>query len=256
MMKLRRVIQVASAIAGFAIAGAVPAPAQAQVRRVESGRHAVGFNFGFFTVRGLDSRGCTNCEPIDQDVLVADLTQGQYSLAFDVADFNGVTFGGEYVAGIGDYLEAGFGVGFYQNTVHSVYAQKVRDDGAEIAQDLKLRIVPLTATVRFLPIGRQGITPYVGAGIGAFNWHYSEVGEFIFQNDVTDNDRFLADGWAAGPVVLGGIRLPVSDVWTVGGEIRWQKAVGEGLIKQNEFFLGDKVDLGGWNYNFTVHLRF
>ena len=112
------------------------------------------------------------------------------------------------------------------------------------------------ATVRFLPIGRRGITPYVGGGIGAFNWHYSEVGEFIFQNDVTDNDRFVADGWAAGPVVLGGIRFPVGDVWTVGGEIRWQKAVGEGLIDQNEFFLGDKIDLGGWNYNFTVHLRF
>ena len=76
----------------------------------------------------------------------------------------------------------------------SVYAQKVRDDGREIEQDLKLRIVPLTATVRFLPIGRRGVEPYVGAGIGAFNWRYSEVGEFIFQNDVTDNDRFVADG--------------------------------------------------------------
>ena len=49
-----------------------------------------------------------------------------------------------------------------------------------------------------------------------------------------------------GPGVLGGIRFPVGDVWTVGGEIRWQKAVGEGLMDQNEFFLGDKIDLGGW----------
>jgi opacity protein-like surface antigen len=247
MMKLRRVVQVASAIAVFAIAGAVPA--QAQVRRVESGRNAIGFNFGYFQVRPIDSR-------VDDDVLVQDLTQGAYSLAFDVDDFNSATFGGEWVVGIGEFLEAGFGASFYQKTVHSLYAQKVRDDGSEIEQDLKLRIVPLTATVRFLPIGRRGVTPYVGGGIGAFNWHYSEVGEFIFQNDVTDNDRFVADGWAAGPVVLGGIRFPVSDVWTVGGEIRWQKAVGKGLIEQNEFFLGDKIDLGGWNYNFTVHLRF
>jgi len=247
MMKLRRVLQVASTIAVFAIAGAVPA--QAQVTRVESGRNAIGFNFGFFTVRGIDSRP-------DDDVLVQDLTQGAYSLAFDVDDFNGVTFGGEWVAGVGRYLEAGFGAGFYQNTVHSVYAQKIRDDGSEIAQDLKLRIVPLTATVRFLPIGRDGVTPYVGAGIGAFNWHYSEVGEFIFQNDVTDNDRFVGNGWAFGPVVVGGIRVPVSDAWTVGGEIRYQHAVGKGLLEENEFFLGDKIDLTGWNYNFTVHLRF
>ena len=247
MMKLRKIVLIASAIAVLALTTAVPA--QAQVRRVESGRNAFGFNFGYFSVRDFDAR-------VDDDVLVADLTDGAYSLAFDVSDFNSATFGGEWLVGVGDYLEAGFGASFYQKTVPSVYAQKVRDDGAEIAQDLKLRIVPLTATVRFLPIGREGITPYVGAGIGAFNWHYSEVGEFIFEGDITDNDRFVADGWASGPVVLGGIRFPVSDIWTVGGEIRWQKAVGKGLLEQNEFFLGDKIDLGGWNYSFTAHVRF
>jgi opacity protein-like surface antigen len=247
MMKLRRVFQVASAIALFAIAGAVPA--QAQITRVESGRNAIGFNFGYFSARSFDAR-------VDDDVLVADLTDGEYSLAFDVDDFNGATFGGEWVVGVGEYLEAGFGASFYQKTVPSVYAQKIRDDGSEIAQDLKLRIVPLTATVRFLPIGRRGITPYVGAGIGAFNWHYSEVGEFIFEDDVTDNARFVADGWAAGPVILGGVRFPVSDVWTVGGELRWQKAVGKGLQDQEPLFLENRVDLGGWTTNFTVHLRF
>ena len=247
MMKLRRVVQVASAIAVFAIAGAVPA--QAQVRRVESGRNAIGFNFGYFSVRDIDSR-------VDDDVLVQDLTQGAYSLAFDVDDFSGATFGGEWVVGMGEYLEAGFGASFYQKTVPSVYAQKVRDDLSEIAQDLKLRIVPLTATVRFLPIGRRGVTPYVGAGFGAFNWHYSEVGEFIFQNDVTDNDRFVGEYRGSLQVKVLVDRFPVGDVWTVGGEIRWQKAVGEGLMDQNEFFLGDKIDLGGWNYNVTVHLRF
>src|SRR5215204_6575317 len=140
MTKLRRVFQVASAIAVFAIAGAVPA--QAQITRVESGRNAIGFNFGYFSVVAVALR-------VDDDVLVADLTDGAYSLAFDVDDFNGATFGGEWVAGVGEYLEAGFGASFYQRTVPSVYAQKVRDDGSEIFQDLKLRIVPLSATVRF-----------------------------------------------------------------------------------------------------------
>jgi len=246
MIKLRTVARVALAAAGLAIAAA---PAHAQVKRVETGKNAIGFNIGYFAVRGVDARD-------DDDVLIQDLSQGAYSLAFEVNDFNNATFGGEWVLGLGDYLEAGFGAGFYQRTVASVYAQKIRADGSEIAQDLKLRIVPLTATVRFLPIGRKGVTPYVGGGIGAFNWHYSEVGEFIFQNDVTDTDRFVADGTAVGPVVLGGVRFPVSDVFTVGGEIRYQKAVGKGLIEQNEFFLGDKIDLGGWTTNFTFHLRF
>jgi opacity protein-like surface antigen len=250
MTKLCRVVIAASAIAVFALAGA--APAQAQIQRVESGKNAIGFNVGYFALRGFDSRD-------DDDVLVGDLTDGAYSLAFDVKDFNGATFGGEWVTGIGDYLEAGFGAGFYQNTVHSVYAHKIREDGGEIEQDLKLRIVPLTATVRFLPIGRRGVTPYVGAGIGAFNWHYSEVGEFVFfgdDGDITDSDRFVADGWAAGPVIVGGIRFPVSDVWTVGGEVRYQKAVGKGLLDHSEFFTADKIDLGGWTTNFTMHIRF
>ena len=246
MIKHLQTISCASAIAVLLLGTA--ANAQAQITRVDSGGQSVGFNLGYFAVRGEDSRATG-------DVLLADLSDFE-PLAFDVKDFNGATFGGEWVVGIGDYLEAGFGAGFYQGTVPSVYEQKIRNDGSEIAQDLKLRIVPMTATVRFLPIGRGGVEPYVGAGIGAFNWKYSEVGEFIFENDVTDRDRFVANGTAVGPVVLGGIRFPVSDIWTVGGEIRYQKAEGKGLLRQNEFFLGDKIDLGGWTTNFTFHLRF
>ena len=246
-MRLRHVLQCSFAVVLIVAAGALPA--QAQISRVETGRNAVGFTLGYFSVHGLDSR-------TDDDVLVADLSQGAYSLLFDVKDFNGATFGGEWLIGVSDYLEAGLGAGFYQRTVPSIYEQKLRNDGAELEQDLKLRIVPLTATIRFLPVGRGGVEPYVGVGIGAFNWKYSEVGEFIFQNDVTDNDRFIASGTAVGPVVLGGIRFPVSDVWKIGGEVRYQKAEGKGLLDQNEFFLGDKIDLGGWSTSFTMHLRF
>jgi len=247
MTTLPKLLQGLSAIGLLVVAGAVPA--QAQISRVESGRSAVGFNVGYFALHGLDSR-------VDDDVLLEDLSQGAYSLLFDVKDFNGATVGAEWLIGVSEYLEAGIGAGFYQRTVPSIYEQKVRNDGSELEQDLKLRVVPLTATIRFLPVGRGGVEPYIGVGVGAFRWKYSEVGEFIFQNDVTDTDRFIASGTAVGPVVLGGIRFPVADVWTVGGEIRYQKAEGKGLIDQNEFFLGDKIDLGGWSTSFTMHLRF
>ena len=244
-MNLRRVLQCGSAAALLAVATVVPA--HAQVTRVESGRQAIGFNLGYFAAKGFDSR-------VDEDVLLANLSQGQLSLAFEIDDFNGATFGGEWLIGLNDYLEAGVGVSFYQNTVPSVYAQKVRDDGREIAQELKLRIVPLTGTIRFLPIGRAGVTPYVGAGIGAFNWRYSEAGEFIDNQGFTFTDRFVKSGWTGGPVILGGIRFPIGDVFTVGGELRYQKAEGKGLLEED--FLGDKIDLGGWNSSFTFHFRF
>ena len=244
-MKLRKVFQGASL--AVVLAAAAAAPAEAQVTRVDPGRQAIGFNLGYFAAKGIDSRA-------DEDVLLANLSQGQLSLAFEMDDFNGATFGGEWLIGLSDYLEAGVGVSFYQNTVPSVYAQKVRDDGREIAQELKLRIVPLTGTIRFLPIGRRGVAPYVGGGIGAFNFRYSETGEFIDLDGFTFTGRFIKSGWTAGPVILGGIRVPLGDVFTVGGELRYQKAEGKGLLEED--FLGDKIDLGGWNSSFTMHIKF
>ncbi len=174
---------------------------------------------------------------------------------FDIDDFNGASFGGEFLFGLGEYLEGGVGVNYYQRTVPSIYRDVVADDGFEIAQELKLRVIPISATVRFLPIGRGGVEPYVGAGIGIFPWRYSEVGEFVdFSDDSIFRDRYVADGTAVGPVVLGGIRFPVADIWTIGGEIRWQKAVGNDLIESG--LLADKIDLGGWTTSFTFNLRF
>jgi outer membrane protein W len=231
---------IALCAAGLLIAAAKPAAAQ--VTRVEP-RQAIGFNLGYFAVRGEDAR-------VEGDVLWEDLS----SLAFEVNDFNFATFGGEWLFDVSEFLEAGVGVGYYQRTVPSVYRSLTHSDGSEIEQDLKLRIVPVTATVRFLPLGRTSVQPYVGAGIGWFNWRYSETGEFVdFRDDSIFNARYVANGNSAGPVVLGGIRFPVSDLWLVGGELRYQKAEGD---IDAEGFLGDKIDLGGWTASFTFHLRF
>lgn len=235
-------------VLGLAVATALLAPstAEAQITRVGSSsdsRQAIGFNLGYFALRGEDSR-------VDGDVLFNDLD----SLAFDIKDFNGASIGAEWLVGLGDYLEAGVGVNFYQRTVPSIYRELVNVNGAEIAQDLKLRVVPLTASVRFLPIGRRGVTPYVGAGIGVFNWRYSETGEFVDDNGDIFPATFKADGNAVGPVIMGGVRAPVGDVWTIGGEVRYQKAEGDTSAEPG--LLGDKIDLGGWTYSVMLHLRF
>lgn len=240
MKRLISALWILACAAALALIAA--APASAQVTRVEP-RQSIGFNLGYFAVRGEDSR-------VDGDVLWEDLS----SLAFQVKDFNFATFGGEWLFDVNDYLEAGVGAGFYQRTVPSVYLSVTHSDGAEIEQDLKLRIIPLTATIRFLPLGRRSVQPYFGAGIGWFNWRYSEVGEFVdFGDDSIFSARYVASGNAAGPVILGGIRAPVSDIWMVGGELRYQKAKGDITA---DGFLGDKIDLGGWTTSVTVHLRF
>jgi outer membrane protein W len=249
MMRLQSAKSTGFAI-GLALAASMLAPslADAQVVQVTRGdsRNAIGFNLGYFALRGEDSRS-------EDDVLLADLD----FLAFEVDDFNGFTFGGEWLYGISDYLETGVGVGYYQHSVTSVYRDFVNADGTEIVQDLKLRVIPITATVRFLPVGRDAVVePYVGAGIGIFPWRYSETGDFVdFSDDSIFRARYSEDGTAVGPVVLAGLRAPVGDLWSIGGEIRWQHAEGDTKPEQSEL-LGSKIDLGGWTTSFTVHFRF
>ena len=224
-----------------------PATADAQITRVSSDtRHAVGVTFGFFGARGEDSR-------VADDVLLANLE----SLAFDISDFNTGTIGGEWLVGLNNYIEAGIGVGFQRRTVPSVYRDFVNENDTEIAQDLKLRVIPITGTVRFLPVGRNGsFQPYVGGGIGALNWRYSETGDFVdFDDSSIFRARYVANGTAVGPVFLAGVRGPVGDVWTVGGELRYQRAEGDTKSAETGL-LADKIDLGGWSANFGFHFRF
>src|SRR5262249_41475173 len=126
----------------------------------------------------------------------------------------------------------------------------------EIEQDLKLRVVPFTATIRFLPLGsHDALVPYVGVGVGVFNFRYSESGQFIgTDGKVFSPDRpFVGSGSATSPVILGGLGVPIGH-WGVGGEVRWQSA--EGNLPSDQDFAGSKIDLGGFNYLFTVNVRF
>ena len=70
-------------------------------------------------------------------------------LLFDFGDFNGFLIGGDWSVALGEYIEAGAGFGYYQATVPAIYEEWINEDGSEIEQDLKLRIMPLTAVVRY-----------------------------------------------------------------------------------------------------------
>jgi hypothetical protein len=209
-----------------------------------SAQQALNLSLGYFAIRGEDGR-------VDDDVLVAN----RELLLFDFSDFNSASLGAEWLIPIGDYIEASAGLGFTSRTVPTIYDAFQEADGSEIQQELKLRIVPITATVRVLPLGRNApVQPYVGGGIGILNWRYSETGDFI---DFTQpglpifRDSFVADGTEVGPVAVFGLRVPL-DRFAVGGEIRYQR----GEADLSEDFLGSKLDLGGWHYLGTFAIRF
>ena len=208
-------------------------------------QQSLSLNLGHFAVRGEDTR-------IQDDVLIENLNL----FAFDLRDFNNGTVGSEWLVGLGNNFEAGVGLGFYQRTVPSVYTDFINVDGTEIFQDFRLRVVPLTLTVRVLPFGRHAaVQPYFGGGFGMFNWRYSEVGEFI---DFTDfgvfRDRFVADGTDVGGIILGGVRAPVGSRFAIGGEVRYQQASGRVGIDQG--FLNERIDLGGLATQLTFQVGF
>jgi hypothetical protein len=208
-----------------------------------SAQQQLSFSVGGFSPRAADAR-------TSGDVLVNNLD----FLAFDVKDFSGPSFGAEWLTVLGDKFDAGLGVSFYQRSVPTVYTSFVNANGSEIEQTLKLRVIPFSATVRFLPMGHHnGVEPYVGAGVGVLSYRYSETGQFLATDRSIFRGDFVGSGTATGPVILGGIRVPVGS-WGVGGEIRYQSA--EGKLPADQDFAGSTVDLGGLTYTFTINIRF
>ncbi len=208
---------------------------------------SLSLNLGYFALRGEDTR-------ISDDVIVENLSL----FAFDLDQFNNGSVGAEWLVGLGKYLEVGLGAGFSQQTVLSVYDDFINVDGTEIEQDFKLRVTPVTATARFFPFGqRSAIQPYAGAGVGFFNWRYSEIGEFVdfstFDLDVF-RDRFVAEGNDVGAVYLGGVRVLAGSRYAVGVEFRFQDV--QGVVGIDQGFLEERIDLGGLTTSFTFNVRF
>jgi hypothetical protein len=217
---------------------------------------------GFFIPRGYDGR-------VSDDVLVADLNDLEFRgcetdpIQSCIHRFNSGQVFGEWVVALNNHLEIGAGVGFYSRGVDSYYRDYTFPDGSDITQRLQLRIVPITGVVRVLA-GRPGsFQPYVGGGIAALNYHYSETGDFIdfTQLDatgafVTYPAQYRASGTAVGGLVLAGFRAPLKgDIWAFTTEWRYQAGSADTGGAPNGF-LGSRIDLGGNSINFGLLVRF
>jgi outer membrane protein W len=214
-----------------------------------SAQQSVNLFIGAFTPRALDARGTSDVLFQDGTFLVSPTS----SSGINISDFNGATIGGEYLVALGRNFEGGLGIGFYQRTVSTVYTNFVDTNGNDVAQDLKLRIIPFTATVRFLPLGHEAFQPYIGAGVGVNVWRYSETGQFIDNNNNVFVGNFVGSGSQVGPVVLGGLRFAMGG-FAPGFEVRWQG--GTANLPADQGFAGTKIDLGGVNYLFTLNFKF
>jgi hypothetical protein len=225
---------IVAALLVLAVAFGLPAPASAQ--------QTISVQVGAFLPKGENSRVAGDVLDVNREYLI-----------FDFGDFNGLLVSGDWSFALGEYLEASAGFGYYQSTVPAVYREWINEDGSEIEQDLRLRIMPATAVVKVLPLGaRQAFQPYFGGGLAVYFWRYTETGEFLGTDDSVFSDTFEASGTSVGPIAVFGLRGVVSQSAVIGIEGRYQW--GEGDLSQD--FLGEKIDLGGFSILGTFGFRF
>jgi hypothetical protein len=184
------------------------------------------------------------------------------------SDFYGVFGGVEYNRVLLDNVELGIHLDGYSRTVDTSYRDYTWDDGSEIRQSLKLNMVPLGVSLRFVPTSkRTKIAPFVGGGVDAIFWKYQEYGDFIcfppaggaceYDWDIV-SDAFYADGTAFGFHALGGLRVYVNRDFAIVAEGRYQWAeddMGDDFAP-NEPGLVNRIDLSGWTFTVGVHVRF
>ncbi len=257
---LRKSLLILALVTLFGAVAAVPARAQ----------QTVSFNLGYLWVTGVQGRYGSANAVYPGDVLWTELNGDYYNaLDFRMQGFNNVTFGGDWLISLGDFLEAGAGISYYSRSVPSRSLNIVWDvssdpnappPGSDILQTLRLRMIPITGSVRFLPLGRHAVVePYVGGGVSLINYRYIEEGDFVDATDVNAlsifNGTYEHSGWAVGPLVLGGIRVPFG-AFVVGGEYKYQWGKGTLPTTGDSAFLSDHVDLSGSTFQVTFGYRF
>ena len=221
---------------------AVPAAAQQQ---------SLSLNVGWFSPTRTADR-------VGGDTLVANLfATSPYALGFRISDFDNTTFGADWLFPLGDYWEAGVGVSYYAKTVPSFYLDLTDESGGDIRQNLRLKEVPVNASLRFLPFGRRfPVRPYLGLGVSVIPWRYSEVGDFV--DNATPPNIYSADyhdsGVTFGWTLMAGVRVPVTRAVSFGGEVRYLNA--STTLDPSVGFLGDRLDLGGISYLATFNIKF
>jgi outer membrane protein W len=229
-------------LAALLVFGICAAPAAAQ--------QTLTLNAGWFALRGAADR-------VPGDTIVANLfATPPYELGYRISDFDNTTFGGDWLFPLGEFFEGGIGVNYYAKTVPSFYTElQDQTSGADIRQNLSLRAIPVTASIRFIPTGRRfPVQPYIGFGVSVVPWRYSEIGDFVDSSNNVYAANYHDSGVTVGPMVMAGIRLPIARVFALGGEVRYLKA--DTSLDPTVGFLGDRLDLGGISYLATFSIKF
>ena len=197
----------------------------------------------------------------------------QSETSIDIGQFDDFTFGGEWLfhATWRHYFDGGLGVASYQKTtvpVIDIYNINATTNSPNIAADLKLRIVPFSATVRFLPIGHhamgsrtsaQASTSITGATVKRASSSITATSRSALARRLSAAISSRAPSSAVAGQLDRSSLAACACLWA-----RRNLALKSGIREAfadlpagHQGFAGTrKIDLSGMNYLFTLNLRF
>jgi hypothetical protein len=204
-----------------------------------------------FTVLGGYTSPRGDSDIYDQNALETD---------FDVDDLNDFGASFSYDHFVGDFVNIGGGLSFYQGETRVTDQEFEFSNGDPIRRLISLQIIPLEANIRFLPAGREAaVIPYIGGGAGIYFWEYEERGDFVFDRNSANpsvvTGSAFSDGADPGWHVEGGVHIPFSRQAAFVAEGKYWRA--EGDLDERGFDPSfEPIDLSGTMFSAGISIWF
>lgn len=182
----------------------------------------------------------------------------------DRDDFLAPTVSGDVLFLAGRRFDVAIGAGHSLSQTRSEYRDWEGSDNLPIEQDTKLRVVPVTLTVRY-QLNERGrtvgshawiprtFTPYVGGGVGVTWYNLSQSGEFIDIEDLSIFGRHMeTSGTTGGASLVAGFDRWFTPVAGLNAEMRYSWGSAAATPPWQHY---DSIDLSGVQVSLGVSLR-
>lgn len=187
------------------------------------------------------------------------------NLTLNRSDFNAFDFGADLAFTIQPRLDLVFDISYSGMSKGSEFRNFVDNNQQPIQQSTSFSRTPLTVSARYYLTdrGRQlghfawvpnHIVPYVGAGVGAMNYSFTQKGDFIDDSTLAVfPDAFRSSGWAPMAQALAGVEWSLSPGWALRTEARYLTASAS---PSSDFSGFHRIDLSGVTTSVGLLVRF
>jgi hypothetical protein len=242
----------------------IPILAVAPIELIAQDGWATGNGFFFHRPNfSLSVRGGLDRPTASSDVWNFSTT----NLTLNKGDFIAAGYQVDLGARVTNRLEIVAASGMTDRTASSEFRKFIDNNDKPIEQRTRLRRVPVTLGVKYAltaPEERLGrlawvparFTPWVGAGGGAMNWSFSQIGDFVdFQTLNVFAQTYAASGWTPMVYANVGLDLKLSTRLGLTGDIRYSAARGSLSAEGSKFIGFNRIDLSGTAATMGITVR-